>query len=363
MFLTKLELQQFRCFVDKTFCFSSPITLITGSNGAGKTSIVEAINYLGYFKSFRSHSLTDLMYHQSDSFFLRGQFILEQEPEIMHTIQVGYSNKKKMIKLDSKNVTSFKETFPYFKVITLTEDDIDLIKGYPAGRRAFADQAVLFSKPDALDTYRDFKHILQSRNALLASTGYKGLDRLEFDVWSEKLWATSMVIQQYRQTELKTIEKVVNNLIDLYFDGIYEVEIRYDAKWVTLGETFDDFLRKTAHLDRQELVLKRSLYGSHLDDLIFNIKGKKARMFASRGQQKLVSLLCKLALITISDKQSSLPLILIDDFISDFDKIRLENLINFFLSCKNQIIITSPFCDFELESLIAKAHPDVISID
>ncbi|HSW76833.1 MAG TPA: AAA family ATPase, partial [Candidatus Saccharimonadales bacterium] len=77
MFLTKLELQQFRCFLDKTLHFSSPITLITGNNGVGKTSIVEAINYLCYFKSFRSHSVTDLMYHNSDSFFLRGQFTIE----------------------------------------------------------------------------------------------------------------------------------------------------------------------------------------------------------------------------------------------------------------------------------------------
>ncbi|MFA5999030.1 MAG: DNA replication and repair protein RecF [Candidatus Babeliales bacterium] len=362
MFLTKLQLQQFRCFIDTTFSFSSPITLITGNNGAGKTSIIEAIHYLCYFKSFRSHIVTDLLYHEADSFFLRGHFTLEQEPEMSHIIQVGYGNKKKIIKLDQKNVTSFKDTFPYFKVITLTEDDIDLIRGYPAGRRAFADQAVLFSKPEALDTYRDFKHILHSRNALLVQSAFKGLDKLEFDVWSEKLWDSSMKIQQYRQTELKVIEKVVNSLIDQYFDGVYEVEIAYDAKWVTLGESFEDFLRKTAHLTRQELVMKRSMYGAHLDDLIFHIKGKKARMFASRGQQKLVSLLCKLALISISDKHSSLPLILIDDFISDFDKIRLKNLIHFFLSCKNQIIITSPFCDSELESLIAKAHPDVISI-
>ncbi len=362
MFLTKLELQQFRCFLDKTLHFSSPITLITGNNGVGKTSIVEAINYLCYFKSFRSHSVTDLMYHNSDSFFLRGQFTIEQDPEMSHLIQVGYAQKKKLIKLDLKNVTSFKETFPYFKVIALTEDDIDLIKGYPAGRRAFADQAVLFSKPETLDMYKDFKHILQSRNALLAASAFKSFDKLEFDVWSEKLWTTSRDIAHYRQAELKIIQKAINELLAQYFDGVYEVEIQYDGKWAVVGDSFEDFLRKTSHLARQELILKRSLYGAHLDDLIFHIKGTKARMFASRGQQKLVSLLCKLALITISDKEASLPLILVDDFISDFDKIRLKNLINFFLSCKNQIIITSPFCDFELESLIAKAHPDVISI-
>jgi len=365
LFLSKLDLQQFRCFTDKSFSFSSPIALITGDNGAGKTSIIEAINYLCYFKSFRSHSLTDLMSHGSDSFFLRGHFTLASEPENLHVIQVGYAQKKRIIKLDQKNVTSYKDTFPYFKVITLTEDDIDLIKGAPSGRRAFADQAVLFSKPEAMDDYRDFRHILQSRNALLTSAYGRpsNLSRVELEVWTEKLWASTIKIQEYRRTELQVIESTVNRLIDQYFDGVYEVEIQYDPKLAVAGESMDIFLKKIAHLTDQEVVLKRSLFGAHLDDLIFHIKGKKARMFASRGQQKLVSLLCKLSLISIGNTQGPLPLVLIDDFISDFDKNRLRNLIHFFLSCKNQIIITSPFCDSELESLILKAHPDVISIN
>ncbi|MCX5923179.1 MAG: DNA replication and repair protein RecF [Candidatus Dependentiae bacterium] len=365
MFLTKLELKQFRCFTDKSISFSSQITLITGDNGSGKTSIVEAINYLCYFKSFRSHVLTDLMSYESDSFFLKGNFTLHQEPDVSHVIQVGYAHKKRIIKLDQKNVTSYKDTFPFFKVITLTEDDIDLIKGSPSGRRAFADQAVLFAKPESMDIYRNFRNILENRNALLSGAygNSNNLDKIEFEVWTEKLWASTIMIQGLRILELKAIEVEINSLIDRYFDGVYEVEIQYEAKVAKQGESMEMFLQKISQLKHQEVVLKRSLFGAHLDDLVFQIKGKKAKMFASRGQQKLVSLLCKLALISTNSSNGPLPLVLIDDFISDFDKIRLRNLIHFFLSCKNQIIITSPFCDSELESLILKAHPDVISIN
>ena len=71
MFLKELQLQQFRCFTDKKLYFSAPITLITGNNGVGKTSIVEAIYYLSYFKSFRSHVISDLMHVGTESFFFK----------------------------------------------------------------------------------------------------------------------------------------------------------------------------------------------------------------------------------------------------------------------------------------------------
>ena len=305
------------------------------------------------------------MSYGSESFFLKGNFTLNQEPEVSHVIQVGYAHKKRIIKLDQKCVTSYKDTFPFFKVITLTEDDIDLIKGSPSGRRAFADQAVLFSKPESMDIYRNFRNILENRNALLAGAygNSNNLDKVEFEVWTEKLWYSTVKIQELRTIELKFIEISVNRLIDQYFEGIYEVEIQYEAKVVEHGQSMEMFLQKISQLKQQEMALKRSLFGAHLDDLVFHIKGKKAKMFASRGQQKLVSLLCKLALISTNSSNGPLPLVLIDDFISDFDKTRLRNLIHFFLSCKNQIIITSPFCDSQLESLILKAHPDVISIN
>lgn len=355
-------MQNFRCFTDETFSFSSKVTLITGDNGTGKTSIIEAIHYLCYFKSFRSHILSDLSLHNSDTFFLKGYFTLRQDDsQEPHSIQVGYGHKKRVIKLDMKNVASHKETFPYFKVLTLMEDDIDLIRGNPSGRRAFIDQAVIFACQERIDLYKKFKIILSSRNALLQK-GYGLIDSVELEIWTEKLWEVSLDIAKYRKEALSVIQVEVNRLLNDYFDGMYQVDIKYESKLIVLDESLEFFLQKLSQLSHQELAMKRSMFGSHLDDLVFCIKGTKARSFASRGQQKLVSLLCKLALISTGNQNEPLPLLLIDDFISDFDKIRLEKLINFLLSCKNQIIMTTPFCNKELEMLLAEAHPDVISI-
>ena len=359
LFLQELQLQHFRCFEDKKIIFNAPITVITGNNGAGKTSIVEAIYYLSYFKSFRSHVIAELMQSGWDSFFLKGQFLAEELMQ-QHTIQIGYSQKKKSIKFDQKQITSHKDILSLFQIVTLTEDDSDLIKGYPAGRRAFIDQAVLLANPEFLDLYREFKQVLQHRNALLER--YSNNDRIEFEIWTQKLWQISIKIQQYRQIMMVQIQQSVNQLIDQFFDGVYEISITYDSKIIAIDEKFDGFMLKIGRVLYQEIAWKRSLFGAHLDDLIFQIRGKKARIFASRGQQKLISLLCKLALTRIDSGNQAKPLLLIDDFISDFDKIRLKNLIQFFTTCNNQIIITAPFCDSNLKELLEKADPDVISI-
>jgi DNA replication and repair protein RecF len=361
LFLHELELQQFRCFSDKKISFNKQITFITGDNGTGKTSLLEAIHYLCYFKSFRSHIVQDVIHTGSASFFLKGSFARKHDFEnAQHQLQVGYFQRKKSIKLDQRAVTSHKQVFPYFQVLTLTEDDIDLIKGYPAVRRAFVDQAVLFSKPDSFDEYSKFRQIVQNRNALLGS--YGPIDSVELETWDHALWEQSSKIQNHRKSALEMIEKAVNVLIDDYFEGIYQVRLQYDPKVVCDGIDFDAFRSKIDSFLPQERILKRSLFGAHLDDLSIHIHGKKARIYASRGQQKLISLLCKVSWASMASNEQEYPILLIDDFISDFDQKRLSQLINFFVSCKNQIILTAPFYDSALKEFLQKSDPDIISL-
>ena len=361
MFLRELELQNFRCFEDKKICFTKQITFITGTNGIGKTSLLEAIHYLCYFKSFRAHVISDVIKNESVSFFLRGNFDRTYDFEQAgHTIQIGYSGYKKSIKLDQKAVNSYKQIMSFFQVITITEDDIDLIKGYPASRRSFIDQAVILMNHGAFDDYTEFRKVLAHRNSLL--NNLKNIDFAELEIWNYSLWKITVKIQELRLEAVGTIKKVINELLDKHFEGIYEVDLIYEPKNIILHQGYEDFAQKMMYLVDQERFLKRSLYGAHLDDINIKIKGKKARIYASRGQQKLVSLLCKLSMGMIQSDSGDYPILLIDDFISDFDKIRLQQLVAFFKKCRNQIIITAPFCDLELKKLFENVDLELIAL-
>ncbi len=360
MFLHNLEIKQFRCFTNKRFVFSKQFTLVIGDNGTGKTSLAEAVHYLCYMKSFRSTNIADLVEHDADSFFLKGMFTSDSFNNESHTIQVGYNNKKKAIKLDNKSVATYKEIFQIFQVITLLEEDIHLIKGYPGERRAFIDQAALFLDQSYIDMYRNLKKIVQHRNALLHS---HNVNELELEIWTEKLWHASLQVKEQRKKVLIKIEKTINDLLQQYFENMYEVLFDYEAIAIISNEPFVLFKQRLRSLFMQEKLLKRSLFGAHLDDFHIKIQDKKARFFASRGQQKLVSLLCKLSLINLAEQNSFLPVLIIDDFIADFDEIRLRNIIKLLTSCKNQVIIITPFYDFELKKIIESVDPDVISMN
>jgi DNA replication and repair protein RecF len=361
LFLHELELQNFRCFDQKKLTFKKQVTFVIGTNGIGKTSLLEAIHYLCYFKSFRSHLISDVIHAGSGSFFVKGVFDRTYDFEqASHTIQVGYSGHKKSIKLDQKAVTSYKQIMSFFQVITLTEDDIDLIKGYPAQRRAFIDQAVLIANNNAFDNYTTFRKVLAHRNSLLAHG--RNVDLTELEIWNQSLWAATIEIQKSRIDVLRKVITSVNKLLDEYFEGIYEVNILYEHKYAHPEQTYEEFARKAYSLLDTERILKRSMYGAHLDDLHIQIKGKKAKVFASRGQQKLISLLCKLSLATLHSNTEDAPILLIDDFISDFDKIRLNQLAFFFQKCPNQIIITAPFCDLELKEMFKDADLELVSL-
>jgi len=304
--------------------------------------------------------VSDLVCHDHDSFFLKGSFTPTDQLVDEHTIQVGYANKKKAIKVDGKIVSTYKDIFELFQVVTLLEDDINLIKGYPAQRRSFMDQSVLFLRTGYLKEFRDFKRILQSRNALLS----KGVtDRLELDIWTEKLWNHSIQISMHRSEVLQKVEKVMNELLKTYFDDIYKITIQYESKHVQKSENFHDFKQRMSYIFHQESFIKRSQFGAHLDDFIVKIDGRNARLYASRGQQKLIALLCKLSLISLANKNAFSPVILVDDFIADFDSKRLKNIVKFFVNCKNQVIITTPCYDTDLKRIVEIADPDVLSMN
>src|SRR5579864_6640134 len=110
--LTRIQLKDFRCFNQCEIDLDSPIVLICGFNGTGKTSLLEALYYACYLRSFRTHLPRDLIALGKDAFFVK--LILRNmvsdtslDSYVDHTISIGFTGQKRLVKVDNKATVSY----------------------------------------------------------------------------------------------------------------------------------------------------------------------------------------------------------------------------------------------------------------
>jgi DNA replication and repair protein RecF len=349
--IRSVQLQHFRCFPQLALDITAPIAVIEGMNGSGKTSVLEALHYACYLRSFRATTPRDLISFNEQNFFIRLKFErTDLEHTGMHELTIGFTDKKRMVKINGKALHSYKELMDHYRIVTLTEDDMELVKSGPDVRRAFVDQAITLYKPDYMQTLRVFKEILANRNALLA---HSHVPKDMYHIWTEQLWQLSKEIETCRASFLLELEQEIGTLLKSYFPESLAVTFAYITKNEGLGETIDAFMQANPQLYQKELAMSRTLFGAHLDDIRITFSGKGARAFASRGQQKLIVLLIKLAQIRALRRQKGAAVLLLDDFLTDFDPERAAMALQALIASDCQLIFTVPMHDSLLWDMLA----------
>lgn len=352
MIVTQLHLKNFRCFKQKKIDFSAPITLIKGENGSGKTSILEALYYACYLRSFRTHNARDMIALGEHEFFIRARIATNTSTTQEHDLRIGNAGDKKLVKLDGQAITSFKSLMDHYRVIALFEDDLALVKDGPEVRRIFIDQALLLLNPDKLALFREFRHILDNRNALLKK--YQGrplADMASYRIWTLQLWNISLEVIRVRKELLAILEGKINELLSNFAQEL-TIGLTYSAKYELDKEDFTLFERRMDALLTTELRFGRSMFGAHLDDIMITYTNKNTRAFVSRGQQKLVVIVLKVALLEQLTQNRGKTLFILDDFMTDFDEQRIETLVNLLAQLNTQLIFTSPMCHEVLEGVL-----------
>jgi len=304
--------------------------LIEGNNGSGKTSLLEAIHYLCYVRSFRTHIPHDLVHFGNDTFFVTATIENDQ-------VTIGSTGTKRQVKINQKAITSHKELRSVCRVVTVTQEDSDIVTGSPEKRRAFLDHALILYNDQLTHTLKTFRHILESRNAFL----FHGGSNDEFDIWTHKLWETSILIQEARTAFLKVLVEQGLQLKN-YFLTTHTFSITYQSKHLLLKQSYEDFFSNSTRLFERERHFKRSLFGAHLDDIEIIFNGKPARLFSSRGQQKLLTLFLKISQVASLTATTGPVIFLLDDFLSDFDTTTLERILKTCLTLNAQLIVTTP---------------------
>ena len=339
MFLTSFNAQQFRCFERLSVNFDNRLILIEGLNGAGKTSLLEAIHYLCYLRSFRTHIPYDMLKFGSDSFFVRAEFKNALDDLATNEIQVGLEGKKRLVKVNQKAAGTYKEVLDHYRVVTLTEDDLFLIKGGPEIRRSYIDQLLFLQSPSIISLSKHIKSILDQRTMVLRASNH---DAVSYDIWTHQLWEKSVALGQARTQARAQLEKQMNELFATYFEGTISASMTYHAKNMGHHSTYEEWQAHHLHLVEQERRFGRSLFGAHLDDFSISFQDKRSRSYASRGQQKLLIVLLKIAQIKLLLAQKGSAIFLLDDFMTDFDPQRAAAILPALMDLPSQLIFTSP---------------------
>lgn len=359
MYLKELNLKNFRCFKEKSIELVSPITLIEGNNGTGKTSLLEALYYGCYLRSFRTRSPHEMMVVDSESgnFFIK--LMLEHATGLTHELQAGYSAKKRSVKVDQKPVSSYKDIVSLYRVIALTEDDLALIKGSPDKRRSFIDHYVMLYNPELVITYRKLKKTIEHRQALFHRYP---LNREDYMLWTEQLWSCSRDIRVARIKALERLVGIVQELLHK-LNRSTKCSLVLSSRYADEHASFGEFVTAQQRLIDQELTTKKGLFGAHLDDIDIQWDEKPAKLFASRGQQKLLTVLLKVAQVKdIRENLGVQPIFVLDDFLTDFDYETTGQLIELLVGLDCQLIFTCPLEESYLKDRLQRHGASVIRI-
>lgn len=345
MVVTSVVMENFRCFANRKIDLQSSFVVLQGNNGSGKTSIIESLHYACYLRSFRTRALRDLIFNDASHCRVGVEFY-QPKWGLKEKITTAFGrDAKKIIRLNEVPIGGYKELIEHYRAVTLTAEDLSLISGEPDGRRHFMNAALLLENSDFISIFSEYKKTLALRNAYLAKIGQR--DRSlneEIKAWTKLLWEQSFRIKNLRTDYLSKVESSLNKLLIEQTSLRYRISFLYaeKKKYYESFEFFWGHHYKENSLLNDELDWQRSLFGAHLDDVHIFLDDKKARLFASRGQQKLLAYLIKITQVQESIKQGSPAVFLVDDFLTDFDQERAQECLQIVQNLATQVILTIP---------------------
>lgn len=320
-----LELTNFRNYESERIEFSDGVNVIYGDNAQGKTNILEAVYFFAMGKSNRARRDTELIRHGCDSAKVQFEFSDKHRDNIAEA--EIFRDKRKRIMLNEIPVRRNSELVRRFNVVYFGPEYLGLVKEGPRIRRQNLDVLISQIKPGYLSALGELKKIVESKNALLRME-VPNLTML--DIMDEKLADISTKIIIERSIYINRIGKIASRIQSEISGGRESLEMKYDCcigDICGLGaEDIGKRIReKLIEVRQREKRLCEAIIGPHREDISFMINDAEAKLFASQGQQKTIVMAQKLAEVElIKDEVGEVPVLLLDDIMSELDKSRRD---------------------------------------
>jgi DNA replication and repair protein RecF len=323
--LRVLELVDFRLFRAATFHPEADgTTVITGPNGTGKTSVLEALVYLGTQRSFRGAPREAMVRTGVERGIVRAEWQGEGAPTLVESEIIPAGRSRTQV---NRKTASARRTLAAAAPCTIfSPEDLGIVSGGPAGRRQLLDDALALLDAEGARAADEVDRVLRQRAALLRQAGGRVSADVAatLDVWDQRLSDAGKVLVTARERLVGALGDHVGPAYARLagVGGQIVVTQEYLRSWE--GELL------TALAQRRGDDIRRGVntVGPHRDELVLSIDGREARTHASQGEQRCLALALRIGVHQLVTARTALtPTLLLDDVFSELDPARSRALV------------------------------------
>ena len=350
MRIDRLRVENFRNYTAGEFRWHEKVNIIVGMNGQGKSNLLEAISYLSLASSFRGADEAEMLKKDAEYFFLEGGITTADGA---HTLSAAYgADHRRRVKLDGQARRERSALVGFFHTVIFSPEDLQLVKGAPQLRRRYINAQLSQLSPAYCADMLRYNRLIRQRNALLDAWLDKPQPE-QLEVFDEQLIDCGAAIICARRRLIRELQPRAAAL-QQHLAPTEPLLLSYESTVKGGGEDLQAV--KAAY--KEELLAKRraeiargvTMVGPHRDDLLLTLCDAPAKAYASQGQQRTIALALKLAELQLAGTlREDLPVLLLDDVMSELDEHRRSQLLDH-LDGAAQTFITATDINFAVGS-------------
>lgn len=338
--LTRLKLQNLRCFKALRCEIDPGVTAFIGANAQGKTSILEAVCLGMRLQSPRTQSLTEIIRFGEAHFAISASFRGQE-------LVFGYEKGRRRLTVDGEVLAG---GGGYLRqsglVVWMGNEDVSLIRGGGEGRRRFLDFLGAQLDPEYRPALRAYERALRARNILLKRDAVPRWK--EIDAYTEVMDRHGRVLTACRHSMIAQIHSIAARFQRDISGKDERLDLAYEAAG---GGSLAEILRERRG---EELKRRSTVAGPHRDDLVLSLEGLPAAQYASEGQRRTIALALKLAQAYLLHRErGEQPVLLLDDIFGELDSARRNALMAALPEGAQKLVTTTT-----LEWLEGRMRPD-----
>ncbi len=351
--VSKLTLQDFRSYSSVEIVLDPGATAFIGSNGQGKTNLVEAIDYLSRLDSHRVSGDAPLVRAGADQAIVRADVVKGDRTALLELeITPGKSNRAR---INRGALPRTRDLVGVLRTVMFSPEDLALVKGDPSDRRRFLDSLLTLRTPRLGGVKADYERILRQRNTLLKSArGRRNVEIATLDIWDENLARTGAELVTER---LLLLDALAPHLATAYqrvaaesapdrrdVTAIYRPSVDLAPDQRDQASIEASLIEEIARRRQDEIDRGVSLVGPHRDEVVLTIGELPAKGYASHGESWSFALALKLASFELLRAEDDDPVLILDDVFAELDQGRRLQLAEL-VGDAEQVLVTAAVAD------------------